>query len=306
MSELPPRDELAELSSGLREWLEFDALLSPSGFDHQIVLPAPPAAPTEASAAPRGGAAPASDFETRQQSPRVAVKPGAPPPPPPGLHPLPSLSPPPPRSAAVGASRENGPRSLQFLEEALQGCESCALHAGRINLVYGAGNPSADIVFVGEGPGRHEDEQGEPFVGAAGELLDKIIQGVFRLDRSDVYICNVVKCRPPGNRDPLPEEVAACAPHLEDQLAQVKPAVVVGLGRFAVQTLLRTDAPIGRLRGRVHPFGDACLVPTYHPAYLLRNPGDKRKVFEDMKLVRAEYENRTGKTLGAIASGRRG
>ncbi|MCP4870953.1 MAG: uracil-DNA glycosylase [Proteobacteria bacterium] len=179
-------------------------------------------------------------------------------------------------------------------------CTRCRLHKGRTNLVFGVGNPNADIVFVGEGPGYYEDQQGEPFVGKAGELLDRIITNVLRLRREDVYICNVVKCRPPQNRDPQPDEVASCSPFLWAQLDAIKPAVVVGLGRFAVQTLLKTDTGIGRLRGRAHPFRDAVLVPTYHPAYLLRNPADKRKTLEDMKLVRAEYAMATGKDLGSV------
>ncbi len=308
MSDLSPHDELAELSCSLREWLEFDALLSPSGFDDQITLSDPPAVPREGRAHAKSSSR-ADDGPFRQRSTRPPVRPGAPPPPPPGLHSPPSLAPRPPQTVALASSGGQGGDSLQPQEEALKSCQSCVLEAGQANLVYGAGNPKADIVFVGEGPLRHESKQTDPFDGAAGELLDKIIQGVFRLGRSDVYICSVAKCRSPGDRGPLPEEVAACAaacaPHLKEQLARIKPAVVVGLGPFAVQILLGTDAPVGQLRGRAHPFGDACLVPTYHPAYLLQNPGDKRKVFEDMKLVRSEYENRTGKTLGAIASGRR-
>jgi uracil-DNA glycosylase len=168
--------------------------------------------------------------------------------------------------------------------------------------VFGVGNAKADIVFVGEGPGYHEDQQGEPFVGAAGELLTRIITNVLRLQRDDVYIANVLKCRPPNNRNPEPDEVAACSPFLHKQLDAIQPVVVVALGRFAIQTLLQNNASVGRLRGRAHPFRGAVLVPTYHPAYLLRNPADKRKTMDDMLLVRAEYERISGKALAAPLS----
>lgn len=143
-------------------------------------------------------------------------------------------------------------------------------------------------------------------MGAAGELLDKIIENVLRLDRSEVYIANVVKCRPPGNRNPEPAEVAACSPFLEAQLRAISPKVVVALGRFAIQTLLRSDESVGTLRGTAHPFGDgATLVPTYHPAYLLRNPADKRKTLADMMIVRGEYERMTGRPLPPVLRGKR-
>jgi len=187
--------------------------------------------------------------------------------------------------------------SLADLGESLQDCRSCTLHEQRTQVVFGCGSHSAEIVFVGEGPGRNEDLQGEPFVGDAGVLLDRIIAGVLGLQRSDVYICNVVKCRPPGNRDPLPDEVSTCSPFLWQQLDFLKPVLVIALGRFAAQTLLQTSEGIGRLRGRVHPLGDCALLATYHPAYLLRNPGDKRKVFDDMKLVRQVFQERTGREL---------
>ncbi len=196
------------------------------------------------------------------------------------------------------------PAGLPAILADLGDCTRCKLHRGRTNLVFGVGNPDADIVFVGEGPGYHEDRLGEPFVGKAGELLDRIITNVLRLRREDVYICNVVKCRPPQNRDPEPDEVATCSPFLWQQLDAIRPAVVVGLGRFAVQTLLQTKTSIGRLRGRSHPFREAVLVPTYHPAYLLRNPADKRKTLDDMKLVRTEYAKRLGNELPPILSGK--
>jgi DNA polymerase len=165
-------------------------------------------------------------------------------------------------------------------------CTRCKLGGlGRKQVVFGEGNPSADLMFVGEGPGADEDEQGVPFIGRAGQLLTKIIEAI-QLTRNDVYIANVVKCRPPQNRNPEPDEIATCEPFLFHQLDVIKPKVVVALGKFAAQTLLRTDDPISRLRGRIFDFrGSAKLIPTFHPAYLLRNPSSKREVWEDMKLV---------------------
>jgi DNA polymerase len=158
---------------------------------------------------------------------------------------------------------------------------------GRTQVVFGAGNPNAKLMFVGEAPGGDEDRQGEPFVGAAGQLLTKIIEAI-ELKRSDVYIANVIKCRPPGNRNPEPVEVATCKPFLLQQVDIIRPKVIVALGTFAAQTLLETDTPISRLRGRVQALrGGISLVPTFHPAFLLRSPDRKRDVWEDMKKVRA-------------------
>ena len=165
-------------------------------------------------------------------------------------------------------------------------CVRCKLHAlGRRQIVFGVGNPNADLMFVGEAPGGDEDIQGIPFVGRAGQLLTKIIEAI-GLTRDDVYIANVIKCRPPGNRNPEPDEVAQCEPFLFRQIDIVKPKVIVALGKFGAQTLLRTLDPISRLRGRIFEYRGAKLVPTFHPAYLLRNPASKRDVWEDMKLVR--------------------
>ena len=166
-------------------------------------------------------------------------------------------------------------------------CSRCKLHTlGRKQVVFGVGNPNADLMFVGEAPGADEDIQGEPFVGRAGQLLTKIIEAI-DLKREDVYIANVIKCRPPGNRNPEPDEVEQCEPFLFRQIDVIKPKVIVTLGKFAAQSLLRTDEPITRIRGREFAYRDAVLIPTYHPAYLLRNPSAKRDVWEDMKKVRA-------------------
>jgi DNA polymerase len=180
------------------------------------------------------------------------------------------------------------PSELRALREHIGDCTRCPLHAqGRKHVVFGVGNPSADLMFVGEAPGADEDIQGEPFVGRAGQLLTKIIEAI-GLSRSDVYIANVIKCRPPGNRNPAPEEVSTCQPFLFQQIDIIRPRVIVALGTFAAHALLGTDAPISRLRGRVHEFrGGSKLIPTFHPAFLLRSPDRKRDVWEDMKKVRA-------------------
>ena len=176
-------------------------------------------------------------------------------------------------------------------------CQRCKLHTlGRRQVVFGVGNPNADLMFVGEAPGADEDIQGEPFVGRAGQLLTKIIEAI-GLQRSDVYIANVIKCRPPGNRNPEPDEVERCEPFLFRQIDMVKPKVVVALGKFAAQSLLKTNDPITRLRGREYRFRSATLIPTFHPAYLLRNPSSKREVWEDMKKVRALLTQRTDESF---------
>jgi DNA polymerase len=166
-------------------------------------------------------------------------------------------------------------------------CSRCKLHRlGRKQIVFGVGNPSADLMFVGEAPGGDEDQQGIPFVGRAGQLLTKIIEAI-ELKREDVYIANVIKCRPPQNRNPEQDEVETCEPFLFQQIDIIKPKVIVALGTFAARALLRTLDPISRLRGRVYDYRGAKLIPTFHPAYLLRNPSSKREVWEDMKRVRA-------------------
>ena len=183
------------------------------------------------------------------------------------------------------------PAELEELRSQVAGCTACALHAGRRQTVFGVGNPSADWMFVGEGPGEEEDRRGEPFVGRAGKLLDNMLRAM-QLDRAMVYIANIVKCRPPGNRNPGPEEAAACLPYLHRQIAMIKPRLIVALGAVAAQRLLETSQPVGQLRGRLHR---AETVPcpvlvTYHPAYLLRSPGQKRKAWDDLQLAMREME----------------
>ncbi len=176
------------------------------------------------------------------------------------------------------------PKSMAELETIVSGCSLCPLCEQRNKIVFGAGNPQARLVLVGEAPGREEDEKGYPFVGEAGKLLDKILLAM-HLSREEVYICNVLKCRPPDNRDPQPDEIASCEPFLKQQLALIQPELIVTLGRFAAQELLKTKEPIGKLRGNWHEYEGIPLMPTFHPAYLLRNPSGKRPVWEDMKQV---------------------
>jgi DNA polymerase len=169
--------------------------------------------------------------------------------------------------------------------EEASGCRKCPLAETRTNVVFGSGKATVPIVFVGEAPGRDEDEQGLPFVGRAGQLLTRIITAM-GLDRDEVYICNVLKCRPPNNRDPLPEEVAACLPYLQRQLELLKPRVICALGRHSAQALLGRKDPLSKVRGRVFSYQGIRMVPTYHPAALLRNPGLKRAAWEDVQKVR--------------------
>jgi DNA polymerase len=182
------------------------------------------------------------------------------------------------------AANAAGQESLDAIRLDLGDCQRCGLAASRTQLVYGVGNPNARLVLVGEAPGREEDLRGEPFVGEAGRLLDRILYAM-GMQREAVYICNVLKCRPPNNRDPLPEEVATCEAFLNRQIAAIRPQVIVGLGRFAVHSLLKTRVPISQLRGEWQTYRGIPLMPTYHPAYLLRNPEGKREVWEDMKSV---------------------
>ncbi|MGD2185606.1 MAG: uracil-DNA glycosylase [Desulfobacterales bacterium] len=167
-------------------------------------------------------------------------------------------------------------------------CQRCRLAQHRKNIVFGSGSPEARLVFVGEGPGFEEDRQGEPFVGPAGQLLTKIIEAI-NLTRKQVYICNIVKCRPPGNRNPETDEIHTCLPFLERQIAAIRPDYICALGAIAAQTLLNTTESISKLRGRFHQFKGINVIATYHPAYLLRNPEKKRDVWDDMKMLMKEY-----------------
>jgi uracil-DNA glycosylase family 4 len=182
------------------------------------------------------------------------------------------------------------------LRERVAGCTACAeLCRTRTQTVFGVGNTRAEWLVIGEAPGAEEDRQGEPFVGRAGQLLNAMLLAI-GLPRETVFIANVLKCRPPGNRDPKPEEVSKCLPYLSNQIALLKPKIMLAVGRIAAQNLLATDAPLARLRGKLHTFGEANtpLVITYHPAYLLRTPADKRKAWDDLKFARATYARVAG------------
>jgi DNA polymerase len=175
--------------------------------------------------------------------------------------------------------------ALAAVREDLGDCRRCKLWSGRKTIVFGQGNPRAELMFVGEAPGADEDEQGLAFVGRAGQLLTDIIEKGLKMKRADVFIANVIKCRPPQNRNPEPDEILACQPFLEEQIRAIRPKVLVGLGKFGAQWLLKSAEPITRVRGRLGSYEGIAVMPTYHPAYLLRNPAAKKDVWEDMKQV---------------------
>ena len=191
-------------------------------------------------------------------------------------------------AAATDGSDESSAsgESLEAIRAFIGDCQRCELSKGRKNIVFGQGNPKAALMFVGEAPGADEDEQGLAFIGRAGQLLTKIIEAI-GLTRDDVFIANVIKCRPPQNRNPEPAEITACQPFLERQIEALRPRVLVGLGKFGGQWLLKTAEPISKIRGRFGDYKGIKVMPTYHPAFLLRNPAAKKEVWEDMKAVRA-------------------
>jgi len=194
-----------------------------------------------------------------------------------------------PREAVVRQAKATDDKTagLEALRREVLKCERCDLAKTRTNVVFGAGSAQAKLVFVGEAPGGDEDLQGLPFVGRAGQLLTKIIEAM-GMKRSDVYIANILKCRPPNNRAPLPAEILACEENVRRQIEIIKPAVIVTLGKFASQTLLKTERPISALRGKFQEYSGIKVMPTFHPAYLLRNPGDKKLVWDDMKKVMSQ------------------
>ena len=220
--------------------------------------------------APRGG---------RRRAPAAAQRAEAP------SRPLESVPVALPSAEAVGErTRTIAAMDWTDLKAAVKGCTICGLRAGCTQTVFGVGDESARWMVVGEAPGADEDRQGEPFVGRAGQLLNSMI-GAMGMKREQVYIANILKCRPPNNRDPKPEEADLCRPYLERQIALIRPRLILAVGRIAAQNLLHTDVTIGKLRGTVHKLGDIPVVVTYHPAYLLRSPGEKRKSWEDLKLA---------------------
>ena len=194
--------------------------------------------------------------------------------------------------AEWGAAPQLLSETLRDIRLDLGDCQRCRLAMDRKNIVFGAGSSSAKVVFIGEGPGFEEDQQGKPFVGPAGQLLTKIIEAI-HLKREQVYICNIVKCRPPQNRNPQPDEIRTCFQFLDRQIAAIRPDFICALGSVAAQTLLGTEVPISRLRGRFHDYKGIKLLPTYHPAYLLRNTEKKRDVWEDIKMLMKEYPYET-------------
>lgn len=279
------------------------------GMGLRIWSPPPPAAlrPAAPQAAPLAAPVPVEmPAEPPAESPTPAVAQRVEPTP---AHPVVSARTPPaaPAAAAVPLPSAPSPQAAGVaamdwpaLREAVAGCQACALCESRKNTVFGVGHPSAEWMIVGEAPGEQEDQQGEPFVGAAGQLLDAMLQAI-GLTRAEadaahqVFIANTLKCRPPRNRNPLPEELAQCAPFLHRQIALVRPKVLLAMGRFAIQQLLGRDEPIGRLRGQVHDYHGTPVIVTYHPAYLLRQPTEKAKAWEDLCLAVSVYRQRQGR-----------
>jgi uracil-DNA glycosylase len=266
------RAELGEIAAMAAELLEWERVV---GSDGIALAPRPAEAGISAQPAPAGAEAPSRE----PAAPAPLPPQGAPP-----------AEAPTPASAPAAGSRPDPRAQLEVLAAEAAACTGCGLHRGRTRSVFARGNPASELVFVGEGPGYHEDQQGQPFVGKAGELLDRMIAAM-GYGRDEVYICNVVKCRPPDNRTPLPDEAAACEPFLRGQLAAIAPKVIVALGKCAAQNL---GAPAsGRWRGVWGAYQGIPLMPTYHPAFLLRSPEYKRPVWEDLQAVMARL-GRTG------------
>ena len=205
--------------------------------------------------------------------------------------------------AAVAPAARVSASGWQPLRAEVSVCTRCELSKGRTQTVFGVGNTQADLLVIGEAPGAEEDRQGEPFVGRAGQLLNSMLRAMGN-PRESVYIANVLKCRPPGNRDPKPEEVASCRPFLQRQIDLLQPVLILAVGRIAAQNLLQTDTPIGRLRGQVHRWGERAtpVIVTYHPAYLLRSPGEKRKAWIDLKFARAELARLRSPARAAVVA----
>jgi DNA polymerase len=284
--------EIDELAADLAALGRYYASLTGLGVPAEWIGPPPPARgprdatmsgrvpPSVRPAAPEPAAAPPPDLRALMGMPPAAPAPKA------GRQAAPSIfadAPPPPDAPDVAGLEAS--EALATVRAWVGDCQRCKLAKGRKSIVFGQGNPQAQLMFVGEAPGADEDEQGLAFVGRAGQLLTDIIEKGLKIPRAEVYICNVIKCRPPGNRNPEPDEILACQPFLERQILSVRPRLIVGLGKFACQFLLKTAEPITRLRGKMGTYLGIEVMPTYHPAYLLRNPSAKRDVWEDMKAV---------------------
>lgn len=294
--------ELAGITADLESWVAWEGLTgafalprAPAGAGEALFGP-----PPDPRVAPPAASGPAPRPLPSTAAPRPAP---AAPPPTPRPAPAPPLPPAAPRVvepqaqlglsakwAAITATRDPA-AELERVRAELGDCRRCKLCEKRKKLVFGVGSPTARLVVVGEAPGAREDELGEPFVGPAGEMLDRMLENVLGLTRREVYILNVVKCRPPENRDPEPVEVAACRPFLDAQIDAISPRLILAVGRIAAQTLLGTSQGISGLRGRWHQFrGRIPLMPTFHPAYLLRTPSEKRKTLEDLLLVKQKLD----------------
>jgi len=272
--------EVAELVAAVRDYVLRHEAAGTTGFPRASSPGTTGAAPPPAAAARAAAGAPAADPPGARPRPDPAVARGAP-------AATPVATPAPEGAVTAGAARGSpaAQARLAELEREVAACERCGLHRGRQRTVFARGTGASGLCFVGEGPGAEEDAQGIPFVGAAGQLLDRMIDGM-GLTRDEVYVCNIVKCRPPDNRRPLPEEMAACQRFLEEQLELVDPEVIVALGATAVQGLFGTTAGITRLRGTWRLYrGKIAVMPTFHPAYLLRTPSAKRDVWNDLKEV---------------------
>ncbi|MBI3783817.1 MAG: uracil-DNA glycosylase [Deltaproteobacteria bacterium] len=262
----PAQESLRALLAQVRAYIDYQRSTGVDAF--------PPAAPTQRSAvkpppaAPRSDSSPVPDLEA------------------PSMRKAETL----PAELLLSPSLQQA-TTLDDVRRDIGDCQRCKLAGGRTNIVFGVGNPNAQLMFVGEGPGRDEDLKAEPFVGRAGQLLTEIITKGMKMRREDVYIANVIKCRPPENRNPEPDEISACQPFLLRQIEIIRPKVIVALGTFAAQTLLGQRTPISRLRGHWYDYRGTKLMPTLHPAYLLRNPADKRLVWEDIKMVLRELES---------------
>jgi uracil-DNA glycosylase family 4 len=284
-AEADPLVELRELSAALRAHAEWLLATGATGIERSTLVQVPEVEPARIERAPAAGP------DTPHRAP-VKSSPGIPKSSPGIPHaarpvaPAPIVAPPPVR--AVGPTpldAEEQRRRLAVLSDSIKGCTKCALHAGRTQTVFARGSGASGLCFVGEGPGADEDQQGFPFVGKAGQLLDKMI-GAMGFTRDEVYVCNIVKCRPPNNRKPEPEEMTTCMPYLVEQLAILQPQVIVALGATAVQGLFGTNEGITRLRGRWKLYqGQVPVMPTFHPAFLLRDPERKKEVWDDLQAV---------------------
>ena len=265
------RQAVAELAGDLRAWLEY---AQETGADY---LPWEPPKPRHAAGAAPTQRAPSPPPQSAPPAPRTPKAPAPPRPPQSRARTQPGVRG--PTHASQGAA-------LDAIRAELGPCTRCGLHEGRRNIVFGVGNPSAELVIVGEAPGRDEDLTGEPFVGRSGQLLTRMLQAI-GIPREEAYICNVLKCRPPKNRDPEAHEIATCSPFMTRQIEAIGPKVIMTSGRFASQTLLGLELSMGRMRGTLRSFQGVPVVPMYHPAYLLRNPAAKREAYEDLLVIKS-------------------